>query len=56
MIWQFFLVLFITIPVITIPAIFIWYLNFRGVSAGIKDTEKYHLVRETVPESEKTVI
>jgi hypothetical protein len=36
--WQFILALVLAIPIILIPAAFIWYLNIGGLYAAVRET------------------
>jgi len=38
--WQVILVLIVAIPVILFPAAFVWYMNFGGIYAAIKQRRK----------------
>jgi hypothetical protein len=35
--WEFVVALVIAIPIILFPAAFVWYLNFGGIYAAIKE-------------------
>lgn len=37
MTWQIALVLLLTIPVLLIPVVFVWYLNLGGIYAAVKE-------------------
>jgi len=36
--WQVIVVLLVAIPIIVLPAAFVWYLNVGGIYAAIKET------------------
>jgi hypothetical protein len=44
--WQFIVALVVIIPVILLPAAFVWYLNAGGVFKAIKETRAKKLARE----------
>jgi len=44
--WQVILVLMITIPIILIPAAFIWYMNVSGLYTVIRETQKRRVARK----------
>ena len=44
--WEFVVALVIAIPIILFPAAFVWYLNFGGVYAAIKDAQKRRAVHK----------
>jgi len=43
--WYFILALVLAIPVILIPAAFIWYLNASGLYTVIRETQKRRAAR-----------
>ncbi|MFC2004902.1 hypothetical protein ACFLUY_01615 [Chloroflexota bacterium] len=43
---QIILTLILTIPVILIPAAFVWYLNASGIYSVIRETQKRRISRE----------
>ncbi len=38
--WQFIVALVIAIPIIVLPAVFIWYLNVGGIYSALKEARK----------------
>jgi hypothetical protein len=44
--WQFIVALVVIIPVILLPAAFVWYLNAGGVFKAIKEARAKKLARE----------
>ena len=44
--WYFILALVLAIPVILIPAAFIWYLNASGLYTVIRETQKRRVARK----------
>jgi hypothetical protein len=48
--WELLVVLAIGIPIILFPAAFIWYVNFGGIVAAIKEK-----VNRAVPEKQDNV-
>ena len=44
--WEFIVALVIGIPIILFPAAFVWYLNFGGIYAAIKEARARRAVRE----------
>ena len=44
--WQLIIALVIAIPVILFPAAFVWYLNFGGIYAAIKEAREKKAARE----------
>lgn len=35
--WQVIVALVLVVPIILIPVLFVWYLNYRGIYAAIKE-------------------
>lgn len=44
--WEFIVALVITIPVILVPAAFVWYLNIGGVYTAIKEARERRVARQ----------
>ena len=44
--WEFILALVIAIPIILFPAAFVWYLNFGGIFAVIREVRAKRSLRE----------
>ena len=44
--WQLILAMVIAIPIILFPAAFVWYLNFGGIYAAIKEARARRTARE----------
>ena len=42
--WQVILALVITIPIILIPVVFVWYLNIGGVYAAIREGRRFRVL------------
>ncbi len=44
--WQVILALILAIPIILVPAVFIWYLNVSGLYTVIRETQKRRVARK----------
>ena len=44
--WQIILALVLAIPVILVPAAFVWYLNVSGIFTVIRETRNRRIARE----------
>ena len=44
--WEFIVALVLTIPVILVPAAFVWYLNIGGVYTAIKEARETRVARQ----------
>ena len=49
--WQIIVALIVVIPVILLPAAFVWYLNIGGIYAAIKEARERRAVREEKAET-----
>jgi hypothetical protein len=50
--WEFIVALIIAIPIILFPAAFVWYLNFGGIYAAIKEARERRAAREKGTQAE----
>ncbi len=53
--WEIVVALVIAIPVILLPAAFVWYLNIGGVYAAIKEAREKRVVEEKIARARVTI-
>ena len=53
--WQIVLALAIAIPIIIFPAVFIWYMNIKGLRESIRKAREQQQIRETELRKEEKV-
>ncbi len=46
--WQVIVVLAVVIPIVLLPAAFVWYLNLRGLHALLKEAKEKGTAKEKV--------
>ena len=44
--WYIILALVLAIPVVIIPAVFVWYLNVSGIYTVVRETQKRRVARK----------
>ncbi|HEX9976970.1 MAG TPA: hypothetical protein VGA82_06935 [Dehalococcoidales bacterium] len=48
--WQFIVALAVAIPVILLPAAFVWYLNISGIHAAVREAREKRTAQEKAVE------
>lgn len=56
MTWQIALVLFVTIPVLLVPVIFVWYLTLGGIYSNIKEARARRAVLKKAATAESHAV
>ena len=49
--WQIIVALVVTIPILLIPVVFIWYLNIGGIYAAIREARERRAAQEKKAQS-----
>jgi len=49
--WELIVVLIIAIPIVLFPAAYVWYLNFGGIYAAIKEARSKRAAQRTSEKS-----